>query len=1167
MHLTNARSDAKISSVDVFYSAAIAPDGNNLALGLNGAFSLQDNKSAAMRISIDDSNAAINTIAFSRGSYSSMLALGTSTGAVWLYDVNKKSQVGALLGKHKWDVVDVTFAPRGKVVVSAAANGTIKFWDVQTKREIFSSSDFHKFETPGYVKATALSPDGEMLALGATNGFSPPTGTLQLWGISRESLSQYPKRKIDIPGKTYITTIAFSPDSKMIAAGAEDGTLFLWNISKRTSLATVNRSKFAVTTVAFSLDGEMLVAGTGNGEVSFWDPHTFAKKKIASVETGQSQHSTEVLSAAFSDNGKILTSVDATGSTLSWNLPVSPKREIVEGPNKERSVSVVKREEQNRTSQTPNRVQPSAPLPVIEILSPKLDGNNSVKIWKAGLTVKAKVIDHTGLKAVSIGGLTTENMRPVPNEVDVFTGRIVFRQYGMNFFNITATPENGKPIVKRIKVNFVKDETAPQIAITGFTQQYVSGTVTDQESGINANKVKMGNERISLKSDGSFTHYPKLREGDNTFTIAAVDEAGNTSNSEEFLMHRVPIPPKIKIVSPKLNTDNTVELIEDSLRLSVEVIDESEIASVTINGEEAISEDGKIFTATIFRQTGFKRIEIVAMDKAGGTKIKSFGVEFREPMRDEPTPTIVTPVRKTPGTVPSGTATTTPVSELEVSNGKTPTSHTTVPGGSTDLSNTTPSRKEEDDPRITFINDDLDLERPYNTSDDNFLLAVYVVDKSQIPSDGVRIERKVGIRTYRFIAGAYKKTEHKYEASLPLNEGVNEFRIMAEDEWSNIEIQLFTIIKSREDTEGPIIEITQVGNATIHSGEELVTVSSEEILVRGSVTDVSGIHSVEVNGVTTLVRDNGNFEAKVLLDYGENPITVIAKDQQNRISDTAFTVYQRPDRTYKDFALFFATDKYSGVKDVNGNWSNLQSTVRDAKVIAKNLRDNYGFETRIFENYSKQRLLNTIHAYKNDFEGIKYEHGSQLLIFFSGHGYYHPEWKTGYLITADTDYNTVDPTMASALDHTTLRRHIDLIACERILVLLDTCFSGTFDPHFEPLPEMKGVLENMSLLEQVKRKLTLDARWCLTASGTEYVLDGKKGHSPFTSALLDALNSKGGDDSLLVLEEVWEKVQKSNEASIYDTFEEVYKQRPQPRKGQFGTRSFNESDFLFFPVK
>ena len=158
------------------------------------------------------------------------------------------------------------------------------------------------------------------------------------------------------------------------------------------------------------------------------------------------------------------------------------------------------------------------------------------------------------------------------------------------------------------------------------------------------------------------------------------------------------------------------------------------------------------------------------------------------------------------------------------------------------------------------------------------------------------------------------------------------------------------------------------------------------------------------------------------------------------------TVHQLLDRADKDFALFFATDLYSGRKDGVGQWENLESPIRDAEAISKNLRDHYGFETRIFKNLTRRELLETLYAYTETFDGTEYAPGSQLLIFFAGHGYYDRNREKGYLITADTDAPEIDPAMASAVPHAQLREDIDLMKCARILVLLDTAFSGPLYP-------------------------------------------------------------------------------------------------------------------------
>ena len=328
----------------------------------------------------------------------------------------------------------------------------------------------------------------------------------------------------------------------------------------------------------------------------------------------------------------------------------------------------------------------------------------------------------------------------------------------------------------------------------------------------------------------------------------------------------------------------------------------------------------------------------------------------------------------------------------------------------------------------------------------------------------------------------------RFEKDIPLNYQNNPITVIATDKADNSSRRTFTIHK-QIDTEGPTIIISHVGDQVIHSINDQIQVPEEHILIRGSVTDNSEVDSLEIDGQLVWVKPGGSFETDISLNnYGKNPIPVKAIDKAGNSSTQLFTIYQQLDRTGKDFALFFATDGYSGIEDENENWIDLKTAITDAEAVAENLRNNYGFEPKVFKNLTKRKLLNTLYAYRTDFDGTEYASDSQLLIFFSGHGYYHEE--VGYLITTDTDAPIVDPTMESALSHEKLRKEIDRIECQRILVLLDTCQSGTFDPNFKPLPAMKSLLQDMPLLEKLKRKLTLEARWCLTAAGAEYVVDG-----------------------------------------------------------------------------
>ena len=154
-----------------------------------------------------------------------------------------------------------------------------------------------------------------------------------------------------------------------------------------------------------------------------------------------------------------------------------------------------------------------------------------------------------------------------------------------------------------------------------------------------------------------------------------------------------------------------------------------------------------------------------------------------------------------------------------------------------------------------------------------------------------------------------------------------------------------------------------------------------------------------------------------------------------------------------------------------------------------------------------------------------------------------------------------------------------MIACNRVLVLMDTCFSGTFDPKYKPQTsaQLRSLVEDGTLLEQINMMLKLTARWCLTSASDEYVADtgGEDGHSPFAAAFMAALDTRGGPDALLKLDEIWNKIQDSKHADIYNELEQNPQraglktfERPEPRKGQFGAKVelYEESDFLLFPT-
>jgi WD40 repeat protein len=59
--------------------------------------------------------------------------------------------------------------------------------------------------------------------------------------------------------------MAWSPDSKTLAVGTQDGTIVLWNLRTLRQIATLKAHLTYVGGLAFSPDGQILVSQAGDG--------------------------------------------------------------------------------------------------------------------------------------------------------------------------------------------------------------------------------------------------------------------------------------------------------------------------------------------------------------------------------------------------------------------------------------------------------------------------------------------------------------------------------------------------------------------------------------------------------------------------------------------------------------------------------------------------------------------------------------------------------------------------------------------------------------------------------------------------------------------------------------------------------------------------------------